>query len=108
VHHIVLEDYIAAVEAAETRRDRLTAQIAALLPDWTLPPVVAALRIALSEGELPYGEVLASYFSPSNDIRHRPAHQSMINRRYDDRASCLARESLKRRYAAWPWSMRQH
>jgi hypothetical protein len=26
VHHIVLEDYIAAVEAAEARRDRLTAQ----------------------------------------------------------------------------------
>jgi transposase len=27
VHHIVLEDYIAAVEAAAARRDRLTAQI---------------------------------------------------------------------------------
>jgi hypothetical protein len=27
VHHLVLEDYIAAVEAAETRRDRLTGQI---------------------------------------------------------------------------------
>jgi hypothetical protein len=36
VHHIVLEDYIAAVEAAATRRDRLTAQIEAMLPDWTL------------------------------------------------------------------------
>src|SRR5262252_1013116 len=44
VHHIVLEDYIAAVEAAEARRDRLTAQIAAMLPDWTLAPVVAALQ----------------------------------------------------------------
>ena len=44
VHHIVLEDYIAAVEAAETRRDRLTAQIEAMLPDWTLAPVVAALQ----------------------------------------------------------------
>jgi transposase len=43
-HHIVLEDYIAAVEAAEARRDRLTAQIAALLPDWTLAPVEAALQ----------------------------------------------------------------
>jgi transposase len=31
VHHLVLEDYIAAVEAAETRRDRLTAQIEAML-----------------------------------------------------------------------------
>ncbi len=44
VHHIVLEDDIAAVEAAATRRDRLTAQIAAMLPDWTLAPVVAALQ----------------------------------------------------------------
>jgi transposase len=47
VHHIVLEDYIAAVEAAEARRDRLTVQIAALLPDWTLAPVVAALQTTL-------------------------------------------------------------
>jgi len=44
VHHIVLEDYIAAVEAAETRRDRLTAQIGAMLADWTLAPVVAAVQ----------------------------------------------------------------
>ena len=44
IHHLVLEDYIQAVEAAEARRDRLTAQIAAMLPDWTLAPVVAALQ----------------------------------------------------------------
>jgi transposase len=44
VHHIVLEDYIAAVEAAEARRDRLTTQIEAMLPDWTLAPVVVALQ----------------------------------------------------------------
>ena len=44
VHHIVLEDYIAAVETTETRRDRLTAQIEAMLPDWTLAPVVSALQ----------------------------------------------------------------
>jgi transposase len=44
VHHIVLEDYIAAVEAAAARRDRLTAQIEAMLPDWNLAPVVAALQ----------------------------------------------------------------
>ena len=36
IHHIVLEDNIAAVEAAEARRDRLTAQIETMLPDWTL------------------------------------------------------------------------
>jgi transposase len=40
----VLEDYIAAVEAAEARRDRLTARIEAMLPDWPLAPVVAALQ----------------------------------------------------------------
>ena len=44
VHHLVLEDYIAAVEAAAARRDRLTGQIEAMLPDWTLAPVVAALQ----------------------------------------------------------------
>src|SRR6266403_2639586 len=44
VHHLVLEDFIQTVEAAEARRDRLTAQIAAMLPDWTLAPVVAALQ----------------------------------------------------------------
>ena len=44
VHHLVLEDYVQAVEAAEARRDRLTAQIEAMLPDWTLAPVVAALQ----------------------------------------------------------------
>src|SRR6202022_3845034 len=36
---IVLEDYVQAVEAAAARRDRLTAQIEAMLPDWTLAPV---------------------------------------------------------------------
>ena len=44
VHHLVLEDYIQAVETAAARRDRLTAQIAAMLPDWTLAPMVAALQ----------------------------------------------------------------
>jgi transposase len=43
-HHLVLEDYTQAIEAAETRRDRLTAQIEAMLADWTLAPVVAALQ----------------------------------------------------------------
>ncbi len=45
LHHIVLEDYIQAVEAAEARRDRLTAQIEACLPEWTLASVVAALAL---------------------------------------------------------------
>jgi transposase len=40
----VLEDHIQTVEAAEARRNRLTAQIAVMLPDWTLARVVAALQ----------------------------------------------------------------
>jgi len=44
VHHIVLEDCIAAVEAATVRRERLEAHIEAVLPDWSLAPVVRALQ----------------------------------------------------------------
>src|ERR1700737_3650035 len=44
VHHIVLEDYIQAVEAAAARRDRLTTQIGARLPGGARAPVVAALQ----------------------------------------------------------------
>jgi len=44
VHYIVLEDCIAAVEAATARRDRLEAHIAAALSDWSLAPVVHALQ----------------------------------------------------------------
>lgn len=44
VHHIVLEDCIAAVEAATARRDRLEGYIAAALPEWSLAPVVVALQ----------------------------------------------------------------
>ncbi len=40
---IVLQDYIHAVQEAETRRDRLTQQIEELLPNWSMAPVVAAL-----------------------------------------------------------------
>ena len=43
-HYIVLEDAIAAVEAATARRDRLEAQIEAALPEWSLAPVVASLQ----------------------------------------------------------------
>jgi transposase len=43
-HHLVLEDYIQTIEAAEARRDWLTEQIAARLPEWLLAPVVAALQ----------------------------------------------------------------
>jgi transposase len=44
IHHLFLEDYIQAVEAAAVRRNRLTTQIEAMLPDWSLAPVVAALQ----------------------------------------------------------------
>jgi transposase len=44
VHHVVLEDCIAAVEAATARRDRLHAHIEAALPGWSLAPVVHALQ----------------------------------------------------------------
>src|SRR4029077_1129627 len=44
VHHIVLEDCIAAVEAATARRDCLEAHIEAALPEWSLAAVVQALQ----------------------------------------------------------------
>ena len=43
-HHLVLEDLTAAEETARHRRDRLTGQIADLLEDWSLGPVVKALQ----------------------------------------------------------------
>lgn len=44
VHYIVLQDCIETVEAAEDRRDRLENQIIAVLPEWTLAPLVEALQ----------------------------------------------------------------
>jgi len=44
VHHIVLEDCIATVEAATARRDRLETHIEAALPEWSLASVVQALQ----------------------------------------------------------------
>lgn len=41
---IVLQDYIDAVADAEARVERLTGQIADLLPQWSLAPVVAAVQ----------------------------------------------------------------
>jgi transposase len=43
-HHTVLEDCIAAIEAATARRDRLEAHIEEALADWSLAPVVRALQ----------------------------------------------------------------
>ena len=44
VHHVVLEDCTAAVEAAMARRDRLEAHIAGALPDWSLAMVAHGSR----------------------------------------------------------------
>jgi transposase len=44
VHHLVLEDYIAVVEAATERRDRLEARIEVALPEWSLASVVRAVQ----------------------------------------------------------------
>jgi transposase len=44
VHHIVLEDCVAAVGAATARRARLDAHIEAMLSNWSLAPVVRALQ----------------------------------------------------------------
>src|SRR5438270_13539560 len=44
VHQLVLGEYSPTVAVAASRRDRLTAQIETVLPDWTLAPVVAALQ----------------------------------------------------------------
>ena len=44
IHHVVLEDLIATVEAATERRDRLTRQIEMALPGWSLASVVRALQ----------------------------------------------------------------
>jgi transposase len=43
-HQVILQEYIDAIADAEQRRDRLTAQIERLLPEWSLAPVVAALQ----------------------------------------------------------------
>jgi transposase len=59
VHHIVLEDGIAAVEAATARRDRLEAQIEAALPEWSLAPVVQALQALRGVGLVAAATLLA-------------------------------------------------
>lgn len=44
MHYLVLQDAIAAMEAAQERRQRLEDQIVAALPAWSLAPVVEALQ----------------------------------------------------------------
>src|SRR5262249_32773915 len=64
--------------------------------------------VAVAEGGIPgevreYGRIADPTQVPrprqlrdaSTVMRFQPAHQRMINRRHDGRASCLARQSLK-------------
>ncbi len=43
-HRIVFQDYVEAVWAAQDRRDQLEARIAAMMPSWSMAPLVDALR----------------------------------------------------------------
>ena len=47
---IVLQDYIDSVSDAEARVERLTGQIAGLLPSWSLAPVVGAFQAVRGVG----------------------------------------------------------
>src|SRR5690606_16663328 len=49
---IALEEYVHAIEQIEERRDRLTQQILALLPDWSLNPVVKAIQALRGVAEI--------------------------------------------------------
>jgi transposase len=44
VHQIVFQDYVEAIFTAQDRRDQLAARITALIPSWSMGPVVEALR----------------------------------------------------------------
>jgi transposase len=44
VHQIVFQDYVEAVLTARDRRDQLVLRITALVPDWSMGPLVEALR----------------------------------------------------------------
>lgn len=43
-HRIVFQDYVESVWTATERRDALTARIAAMIPEWSLGPLVESLR----------------------------------------------------------------
>src|SRR3979490_2828015 len=89
IHHIVLEDYIAAVEAAEARRDRLTAQIGTMLPDWTLAPVVAALQTMRGMAMANAGTLMAErgYLSRFADPRQLMAYLGLTPSEYSSGSS---------------------
>jgi transposase len=49
---IALEEYVHAIEQIEERRDRLTQHMLALLPDWSLNPVVEAIQALRGVAEI--------------------------------------------------------
>jgi hypothetical protein len=77
----VLEDYIQAVEAACARRDRLTAQIEAMLPDWALAPIVAALQTIRGMALVNAATLIANWATSRGlPIRHLVARISWAER----------------------------
>jgi transposase len=70
---IVLQDYIHAVQEAETRRDRLTQQIEELLPNWSMAPVVAEVgdfrRFANPRQLMAYLGLVPSEHSSGSSVR---------------------------------------
>jgi transposase len=89
VHHLVLEDYIQAIEAAQTRRDRLTAQIEAMLTDWTLAPVVAALQTMRGMALVNAATLVAELgdLSRFTNPRHLMAYLGLVPSEYSSGAS---------------------
>lgn len=43
-HRVLVDEHLAAIAEAAARRDRLTREIAALVPSWRFAPIVAALQ----------------------------------------------------------------
>src|SRR5262252_6222631 len=74
----------------------ITSEGGANQPSDTLPPGKAggtvAVRRTLATTICRVGD--PTQVPRSTVMRFRPAHQNMINRRHNDRASCLARNSL--------------
>ena len=67
----MLEDCIAAVEAATARRDRLEAHIEAALADWSLAPEVRALQALRGMALVVAATLIAELgdLSPASPIR---------------------------------------
>jgi transposase len=72
---ILLQDYIDAVAAAGARVERLTGQIAGLLPSWCLAPVVDAVQAMRGAGVIVAvtGPAEVGAFQRSDTLRQLPA-----------------------------------